>query len=142
MSQLYYEDVTVDDELPPVEKLPTDELATDFFTRVGEGKPTPERIPVPREGFSGIIVPGMLKVAWIGQFVSDWAGPGAHVRSVRVSYKRPDTTGAPLTLVGRVVDKRDDPSGKLVEIEAAILAEGQPSVMSSVQVIMPEKGAT
>lgn len=139
MSQVYYSDLKVGDELPPVEKLPTDELATEFFTRVGEGKPTPERLPVPREGFSGIIVPGMLKVAWIGQFVSEWAGPEAFVRNVRVSYKRPDTTGSPLVLVGTVVDKREEESGNLAEIEVAMIAEDRPSVVGMVQVLLPDK---
>ena len=33
MSQLYFEDVKVDDEIPPVEKLPTEDMAVEFFGR-------------------------------------------------------------------------------------------------------------
>lgn len=139
MSQRYFEDINVGDELPPVEKLPTEELCVKFFTREGKPPPTPERIPVPREGFSGTIVPGMLKVSWLSKYVTDWAGPGSAFRTIRVSYKRPDTTGVPLTLAGRVVDKREEEAGNVVEVETVMLNDGQPSVMGSVQVLLPKR---
>ena len=33
MSELYYEDITVDDELPPLERTPTEDQAIEFFGR-------------------------------------------------------------------------------------------------------------
>ena len=86
-SQRYFEDVAIGDELSAVDKLPSVELTTGFYTREGEPPPVSERIPVAREGFSGDIVPGLLKVAWLSQFVSDWAGPAGTFRAIRVSYK-------------------------------------------------------
>jgi hypothetical protein len=141
MSQRYFEDVTVDEELTPVEKMPTVELAGGFtsgrmggdnrFTNVDEGK---------RIGLQGAIVPGTLKIAWLEQFVSDWAGPAAFVTNLRVAFRRPDTAGKPLTLSGRVVDKRSEGGNSLVELEVVTLADGQPSVRANVQVRLPSRG--
>lgn len=139
MSQRYFDDITIGEELPAVEKVPTEELTTAFFVREGEPAPVPERIPVAREGFSGTIVPGLLKVAWLSQFVTEWAGPDATFRTIRVSYRRPDAVGAPLMLTGTVVDKRSEGGREIVEVEVATIAAGGPSVQGSVQVELPRK---
>jgi len=140
MSQRYFEDVSVGDELEPVEKIPTDEVATQFFAREGEPASTPERLPVSREGFSGVLVPGLLKVSWLTQYVSDWAGPAGRVRTVRVAYRRPDATNAPLVLTGNVVAKREEDGRHVVEIEVATMAEDGPSVRGAAQVELPARG--
>ncbi|MCC7363009.1 MAG: hypothetical protein IT303_01455 [Dehalococcoidia bacterium] len=140
MSTRYFEDVNVGDELPGVERMPSEEVATAFFTREGEPPPTPERIPVASAGFSGIIVPGLLKVAWLQQFVTDWAGPEATFRTIRVAYKRPDPAGVGLVLTGTVVDKRQEDGQNVVEVEVATVAPDGPSVRGSVQVSLPSRG--
>jgi acyl dehydratase len=140
MSQQYFEDCSVGDELPEVEKMATVDLAVAFFTRELEPAPTPERVPVPREGFEGFLVPGLLKMAWLQQYVAAWAGPKATFRTVRGAYRRPDTTGQRLMLTGRIVDKREDAGHKLVEIEVATVSEEGPSVRGTVTVELPSKG--
>ncbi len=140
MNQRYFEDVNVGDELPAVERMPSDEVAAAFFTREGEPTPTPERMPVASAGFAGHIVPGLLKVAWLQQFVTDWAGPGATFRTIRVAYKRPDPTNQGLVLTGTVVDKRQEDGQNVVEVEVATIAPDGPSVRGSVQVALPSKG--
>jgi hypothetical protein len=137
VNQRYFEDVTVGEELPPVEKLPTEHLAVEFFRRAGEPPPTLERMPVAREGFEGVLVPGVLKVSWLTQFVSDWAGPGAELASIRVAYRRPDTTGQPLLLTGKVVDKAEVDGQKVVDIEVATVAAEGPSVRGTARLRLP-----
>jgi len=139
MSQRYFEDITVGEELPPAERLPTEEVTTGFYTREGEPPPTPERVPVASAGFSGIIVPGLLKVAWLSQYVTDWAGPAAEFRTIRVSYRRPDPAGQPLMLTGTVVDKREEAGRRIVEVEVATIAAEGPSVRGMVQVEVPAR---
>lgn len=141
MTQRYYEDVNVDDELPPIEKLPTEDLAVDFFGRDNPTNPAFADAEAGRRmGVGGALVPGMLKIAWMTQFVSDWAGPEAHVRNLRVAYRRPDVAHKPLTLAGRVVDKRQEDGKNVVELEVVTLAEGEPSVRGNIQVEMPARG--
>lgn len=140
MSQRYFEDVTVGDDLEPVEKLPTDDLCVDFFTRPDKPVPKPERIYSASEGFSAVLVPGLLKVSWLSQYVERWAGPAGRFRTVRVAYRRPDATGSPLTLMGKVVDKRQEGGRNIVEIEVMTVAADGPSIRGTAQVELPSRG--
>ena len=142
MSQRYYEDVKVDEELESSEKLPTADMAVDFFGRDNPTNPAfADAEAGKRMGVGGALVPGILKLAWMTQYVSDWAGPESNVRNLRVAYRRPDVAGNPLTLAGRVVDKREEDGKKLVELEIVTLAGGEPSVRGNVQVEMPGRGS-
>ncbi|MCA9821095.1 MAG: MaoC family dehydratase, partial [Dehalococcoidia bacterium] len=126
---IYYEDIAVDDELPTIERTPTEDAAIDFFGRDNPTNPAFRDAEVGRkQGFGGALVPGNLKIAWLTQFVSSWAGPEASVRNLRVAFRRPDIAGRPLTLAGRVVDKRQEDGRNVIELEVVTLAEGEPSV--------------
>ena len=131
-----FEDVNIDDELEPLDRTPTEDDALRFM---GQDPATKSRFSdsatAQREGFRGAVVPGLMKLAWITSYASDWAGQGATVRSVRVAYRRPDFAGNPLMVAGRVVDKREEDGRKLVDLEVVTLMEdGQPSVRGNVQV--------
>jgi acyl dehydratase len=140
MSQRYYEDVSVDDELEPLERTPTADMAIDFFGRDNPTNPAfADAEAGKRMGVGGALVPGVLKMSWMTQYVSDWAGPGGHVRNLRVAFRRPDVADRPLTLSGRVVDKREEGGKKLVELEVVTLANGEPSVRGNVQVELPTR---
>jgi hypothetical protein len=91
-------------------------------------------------GIGGALVPGNLKLAWLTQFVSNWAGQEGRVLNLRAVFRRPDIAGRPITLMGRVVDKREEEGRKIVELEVVTLAEGDPSVRSNVQVELPSRG--
>lgn len=140
MSQRYYEDVNVDDELDPVEKLPTADMAIDFFGRDNPTNPAfADAEAGKRMGVGGALVPGALKMSWMTQYVSDWAGPEGAIKNLRVAFRRPDVADRPLVLSGRVVDKRQEDGKNLVELEVVTLAEGQPSVRGNVQVELPKR---
>ena len=140
MSQRYYDDVKVDDEVEPIEKMPTTDLAIDFFGRDNPTNPAFSDIEAgKRLGVGGALVPGMLKIAWMCQYVSDWAGPAGTLDGIRVAYRRPDVADKPLVLSGRVVDKRQEGGKNIVELEVATIADGQPSVRGNVQVTLPSR---
>ncbi|MFN8506575.1 MAG: MaoC family dehydratase [Dehalococcoidia bacterium] len=137
----YYEDVRVDDELEPVEKLPTEDLAIDFFGRDNPTNPAFADAEAGRRmGIGGALVPGVLKMSWMTQYVNDWAGAGAEVGSIRVAFRRPDVAGKPLVLMGRVVDKRQEGGKNVVELEVVTIADGQPSVRGNITVALPSRG--
>jgi acyl dehydratase len=139
--QRYFEDVNVDDEVEPVEKLPTTDLAIDFFGRDNPTNPAfADAEAGKRMGIGGALVPGMLKMSWMVQYVSDWAGPEGRLGGIRVAFRRPDIADRPLVLSGRVVDKRQEGGKNVVELEVVTLAEGQPSVRGNVQVELPSRG--
>lgn len=140
MSQRFFEDVQVDEELEPLERVPTTDMAIDFFGRDNPTNPAfADAEAGKRLGVGGALVPGLLKLAWITQYVSDWAGTEGQVRSVRAAYRRPDVADRPLVLAGRVVEKRVEDGAHLVELEVVTLAEGQPSTRANVQVQLPSR---
>ena len=141
MSQRYYEDVSINDELESIEKLPTADLAIDFFGRDNPTNPAfADAEAGKRMGVGGALVPGMLKMAWLTQYVSDWAGAEGAVKNLRIAFRRPDVADRPLVLSGRVVDKRQEDGKNIVELEVVTLAEGEPSVRGNVQVELPSRG--
>ena len=141
MSQLYYEDTKVDDEIEPLERTPTTDMAIDFFGRDNPTNPAFSDIEAgKRMGVGGALVPGLLKLSWLTQYVSNWAGLQGSVRSLRVAYRRPDIADRPLTLAGRIVDKRVEDGKNIVELEVVTLANGEPSTRANVQVELPSKG--
>ena len=142
MSQRYFEDVNVDDELPPVEKMPTEDLAIEFFGRDNPTNPAFSDAEAGRRmGVGGALVPGNLKLSWLVQFVSEWAGTEGRVTNLRAVFRRPDVANRPLTLAGRVVDKREENGLRIVELEVVTLAEGEPSVRGNMQVQLPSRTA-
>lgn len=142
MKAKFFEDIVVGEELEPVERLPTEELAIEFFGRDNPTNPAFRDAEIGRrQGFGGALVPGLLKLAWITQYVSAWAGTNARLRTVRAAYRRPDIAGRPLTIVGRVVDKRLEDGVGLVDVEVATLANEQPSVHASVRLELPSRGS-
>lgn len=140
MSQRYFEDIAPDEELEPLDRLPTEDQAVEFFGRDNPTNPAFGDAEAGRRmGFGGALVPGLLKLSWIANYVGAWAGPEADLRSVRVAFRRPDIAGKPLTLAGRVVDKRREDGRNVVELEVVTLADGQPSVRGNVQVEVPSR---
>ena len=140
MSQIYFEDISVDDELAPLDQFPTEDKAVEFFGRDNPTNPAFGDAEAGRRlGFGGALVPGLLKLSWITGYVGAWAGSEANLRSVRVAFRRPDIAGKPLTLSGRVVDKREEDGKNVVELEVVTLAEGHPTVRGNVQVEVPSR---
>ena len=146
MTQRYFEDVNVNDEIEPVDWTPTTDMAAGFTAGGFGGPPAPGAGPGGNRftdeaggraiGVKGALVPGNMKMAVLAKFVSDWAGTTSQLSNVRVAFRRPDVAGTPLTLSGRVVDKRTEDGKSIVELEVVSLADGQPSVRANIQVLM------
>lgn len=51
-------------------------------------------------GLPGVIVHGLLKLAWFARAALDWAGPGARVRELAGSYRGIDLVGEPFRIHG------------------------------------------
>src|SRR5438067_2195621 len=142
MSQRYFEDVRMDEELPSVEKLPTEEMAVEYFGRDNPTNPAFADAEAGRRmGVGGALVPGNLKLAWMTQYVYDWLGEGGELTALRAVMRRPDVAQRPLVLAGRVVDKRQEDGRNIVELEVVTLADGEPSVRGSAQVVVPRRPA-
>ena len=64
-------------------------------------------------GLPGVILHGLLKAAFLGQLVTDWAGPDARLVSLDVSYRGIDQPGRPYRCRGSVRSVE----GRVAEVE-------------------------
>jgi len=55
-----------------------------------------------KRGFPGVIVQGLLKAAFLGELVTDWAGSRSWVRRFATRYRGIDLPGDPLVCRGTV----------------------------------------
>ncbi len=81
------------------------------------------------QGMPGTIVPGPLKIGLIYRAVDEWLGDAGFVRQVRAAHRRPDLTGHPITIVGRVARVYEEDGSRRADLEMAVINEdNQPSV--------------
>lgn len=141
MSQRYFEDVEVGEQLPVREVVPTEDMAIDFFGRDNPTNPAfADAEHGKRLGVGGALVSGKMKMSWMTQFVGDWVGQEGRIAGMRVAFRRPDVAGRPLAFAGNVVDKRQEDGRNVVELEVVTIApDGQPSMRGNMQVVLPSR---
>ena len=75
----YFDDIELGDEIGPVETVATDEGVASFCEIWNA--PQPNRFTdlqaATDSGMPGLIVPGIMAMAMMGQLLTDWAGPNA-----------------------------------------------------------------
>jgi acyl dehydratase len=70
----------------------------------------------------------------VGRFVSDWAGPDALIRQVKIRLGTPNLPGDTMTLTGSVTSKEGD----VVEVEVAGKNAWGNHVTGTVRVALPQ----
>ncbi len=70
----------------------------------------------------------------VGRFVSDWAGPSALIRHVKIRLGTPNLPGDTMTLTGSVTSKEGD----VVEVEVAGKNAWGNHVTGTVRVALPQ----
>ncbi len=115
--------VSVGDRLPSVVKEPTTRQLVMFAGASGDFYERHYANAVALEsGLPGVIVHGYLKMAWLGELVSAWAGPGAFVQRIDVSYRGTDVPGDAYRLEGQVT--AINPAETVTTVELEIWGEG------------------
>jgi len=91
------------DELPPVAILPDLAMAIRYCALTWVFVPFFYDIEAARaQGMPGTLVPGPIKLGLIERVIEEWLGEAGFVRHVRAAHRRPDITGRPITILGRV----------------------------------------
>lgn len=81
------------------------------------------------QGMPGTLVPGPLKLGFLYRAVEEWLGEAGFVRHVRAAHRRPDISGRPITVLGRVARVYEEDGRRRADLELAIVnGEGEPSV--------------
>jgi acyl dehydratase len=140
--QLYYQDIDVGDEIIPLVKQPTTMQLVMWAGAVGDYNPIHyDKDFAQRAGLSGVIVPGQLVCAFLGQLMTDWIGEGGSLRKLSCSYKGMNYPGEAVTLKGEVTKKYVQDGEHCVECNLwAENPKGEKTATGMAIVILPSRG--
>jgi len=140
--QLYYQDVTVGDEVTPLVKQPTTRQLVMWAGVVGDYLPIHyDKDFAQSRGLSGVIVHGQLVGAFLGQLMTDWIGERGVLRKLSCNYKGMNYPGEAVTLRGKVTKKYIQDGQHYVECSLwAENAKGEKTASGMAIVILPSRG--
>ncbi len=123
-AKVYFDDIKVGDELPPLVKGPIQQIQlTRYAGASGDFNPIHQDDEFARAaGMGGVFAHGMLSMGFVGQAVTDWSGAGT-VRKLGVRFAALVRLKDVVTCRGRVVGKSSKDDVHLVELE--VWAENQ-----------------
>ncbi len=122
--KVYFEDVAVGDELPPLVKGPVQQIQlTRYAGASGDFNPIHQDEEFARAaGMGGVFAHGMLTMGFVAQALTDWAGAGT-VRRLGVRFQALVRLKDTVTCKGRVTGKSSSDGAHLVDLE--VWAENQ-----------------
>ena len=139
---LFWEDVDVGTEIPPLVKNPTTlQLvrwagASGDFYQIHYDKDFALGNALP-----GVIIHGALKSVWLGQLLGDWIGEGGTIKKYDCSYRGMDVPGDTLTCKGTVTKKYVEGEEHCVECDIWLEnSKGERTTPGKAVVVLPPKG--
>src|SRR5438034_1420306 len=117
-AKVYFEDVAVGDELPPLVKGPIAQLPISRYAGAsGDFNPIHQDDEFAKAaGMGGVFAHGMLSMGFVAQSLTDWAGAGT-VRKLAVRFAALVRLKDVVTCRGRVLAKSATGDVALVELE-------------------------
>ncbi len=113
--------VQVGDVLAPVAKTPGRRELVQFAAGSGDFNPLHYDTEFPQaKALGDNIVHGRLKLAVLGELVSNWLAHGGRIKTIACSYRGMDMQGKTFTAKGTVVAKRVHDGEQLVDLEIYI----------------------
>jgi acyl dehydratase len=140
--RVYFEDVQVGDELPPLVKGPIRQIQlTRYAGASGDFNPIHQDPEFARAaGMGDVFAHGMLSMGFVAQAVTDWSGAGT-VRKIGVRFTALVRLKDTVTCKGRVLAKSSQADVNTVDVE--IWAEnprGEKVVSGKATVVLPVRG--
>jgi acyl dehydratase len=140
--KIYFDDVKVGDELPPLVKGPIQQIQlTRYAGASGDFNPIHQDEEFAKAaGMGGVFAHGMLSMGFVAQVVTDWAGAGT-VRKLGVRFAGLVRLKDMVTCRGRVLDTFSKDDVHLVELEVwAENQRGERVVSGKATVALPARG--
>ena len=141
-ARVYFEDVKVGDELPPLVKGPIQQIQlTRYAGASGDFNPIHQDDEFARAaGMGGVFAHGMLSMGFVAQSLTDWAGAGT-VRKVGVRFAGLVRLKDTVTCKGRIVRASRSGGAGLVDLELwAENQRGEKVVTGKATVALPTRG--
>ena len=140
-AKVYFEDVKVGDELPPLVQGPIQQIQlTRYAGASGDFNPIHQDDEFARAaGMGGVFAHGMLSMGFVGQLVTDWAGAG-QVRKLGVRFAGLVRLKETITCRGRVLARSSKDDVSLVDLEVwAENEKGDKVVTGKATVALPAR---
>ena len=139
--QLYYQDVAVGSEIPPLVKQPTTRQLVMWAGASGDYNPIHyDKDLAQSRGLPGVIVPGQLAGSFLGQLITDWIGEQGRLSKLSCSYKGMNLPGEALTCGGKVSQKYVEQGEHCVECNLWVENEkGEKTVTGMATVVLPSR---
>lgn len=140
--ELFWDDIEVGTELPPLVKNPTTQQLVKWAGASGDFY----QIHYDKDfaistGLSGVIIHGALKSAWLGQLLGDWVGESGTIKKYGCSYRGMDVPDDTITCKGTVVKKYVEGDEHLVECEIWVEnSRGERTTPGTGLVALPSRG--
>ncbi len=140
-AQIYWEDVAVGSEIPPLVKEPTSQQLVKWAGASGDFYQIHyDKDYALGNNLPGILVHGPLKSAWLGQLLSDWVGEGGKIKKYGCSHRGMDVPGDKLTCKGTVANKYVEGDEHLVECDIWLEnSKGEKTTPGKALVSLPSK---
>ena len=140
-AKVYFDDVKVGDELPPLVKGPIRQIQlTRYAGASGDFNPIHQDDDFAKAaGMGGVFAHGMLSMGFVAQAVTDWAGAG-RVRKIGVRFAALVRLNDTVTCGGRVVGTSQKDGVSLVELDVwAENQKGEKVVTGKATVALPSR---
>jgi acyl dehydratase len=92
-----------------------------------------------RSNARDVFVNTPFNVGMVSRFLTDWAGPRASVRRVRLEMRGTVCAGDDMILTGRVTRKYEDGGDRLVDLEVTISTQDGPATPCSATLALPSR---
>lgn len=117
-SQVFYEDVEVGTEIPPLMKRPTTRQLVKWAGAAGDYFEIHyDKDFAQQTGLEGVIVHGKLGLAWLGQLVTSWMGEPGTLKKLGCRYRGIVYPEKDMVCKGKVVKKYVQGGERYVECE-------------------------
>ncbi len=151
--QIYWEDINVNDELPPLPKIATTRMLVKWAGASGDFNPLHyDSALAAAVGVGSPIIHGALKRQWLVQLVTDWMGEQGTLKKFACSYRAMDwprkmatpwtpEEGETWQCKGKVTNKYADGDQKLVDCAISIEnGKGEETTRGAATVMLPNRG--
>jgi hypothetical protein len=151
--QIFWENVTVGQEIPPLTKIATTLELVKWAGAYGDYNPLhyDNDFAISFMKTSGVIVHGTLKRQWLIQMMTDWIGTEGWLKRIQTQFRAMDyprrmkNLGAPhdgesWQCKGRVTGKSKNDSGNTVECDIWLEnGKGEITTMGTATVLLPTR---
>ncbi|HWR70814.1 MAG TPA: MaoC/PaaZ C-terminal domain-containing protein [Dehalococcoidia bacterium] len=141
MAQVYFDDVKEGQDIPTLEKTPTNRTLVQWAGASGDFFELHyDKEFAKTMGYPNVLVHGRLEAAYLTQLLTDWAGEKGVVKKMSVQYRGNAFPGQKLLIKGKVTKKYQKDNENIVELEIFVEnPEGQKITPGSAIVALPKK---